>query len=288
MDFVSASNDADFEDGLVNWIDLPNLDPGQTEILSITLRMEDTSYDTYRNYAEISIDSAEDYGVSDEDSTPDADVNNDQVINHNDPFADVINGDEDDHDFEEVSANETITIVIDCPADLTVACDASFDPANLGEAVAFSSCSTGEVSVSYEDIMDGLVGCGNTGVFIRIWTVTDPCGGFTTCEQIITVSDDTAPALTCAPDITVSCGTSTEVSATGLATATDNCSPDNITITSEDVMSNSTVCGTITRVWTATDECGNSSTCQQTISIADDTAPVLSCPSDITVSCRTR
>ena len=46
--------------------------------------------------------------------------------------------------------------------------------------------------------------------------------------------------------------------------------------------------GTITRTWTASDACGNTSSAVQVITVVDNTAPVLSsCPVDITVECET-
>ncbi|MEY4202684.1 MAG: hypothetical protein RL013_386, partial [Bacteroidota bacterium] len=41
---------------------------------------------------------------------------------------------------------------------------------------------------------------------------------------------------------------------------------------------------TITRTWTAQDDCGNVNTHTQVISVVDDTAPVLSCPANVTVN----
>jgi len=71
MSFVSASDFGTNGGSTVTWANLPNLNPGEAQVLSITLRMDDVSLDSYRNYAEISEDSAEDYGITDEDSTPD-------------------------------------------------------------------------------------------------------------------------------------------------------------------------------------------------------------------------
>ncbi len=286
MSYVSATDGGVYSDGLVNWIDLPNIEPGQTEILNITLQMDDTSYDSYRNFAEISDDSSEDYGVTDEDSTPDGDVNSDPVINHNDPNADVINGDEDDHDYEDVSSNPEIVVLLECPSDLTITCDASIDPANTGQAIATSNCTSNDVTITYEDVSSVEGSCANSQIVTRLWKATDSCGGISTCEQIITIIDDSAPILACAPDATVSCDGSTEISATGIATATDNCGDNGITITHEDLPSPN-ACGVITRVWTAADACGNSTTCQQRISIVDEEAPVLNCPNDITIDCAT-
>ncbi|HHG84433.1 MAG TPA: HYR domain-containing protein [Bacteroidetes bacterium] len=59
----------------------------------------------------------------------------------------------------------------------------------------------------------------------------------------------------------------------------------NVTVSSSDSFAAS--CGTtgiITRTWTATDACGNTSSCDQVITIQDNVAPVITCPSNVTVS----
>ena len=72
----------------------------------------------------------------------------------------------------------------------------------------------------------------------------------------------------------------------GSATATDNCDPAPA-ITHSDT-STPGACPqepVITRTWTATDFCGNVSSCDQVITIVDTTAPVISCPAPVTVEC---
>jgi hypothetical protein len=90
--------------------------------------------------------------------------------------------------------------------------------------------------------------------------------------QIITVVDTTPPVITCPPDVTLQCPADTGVEANGSATAGDTCS--SVTIGHNDEWQPS--CGntgTLTRTWTATDECGNSSSCTQMITVVDTTPP---------------
>lgn len=98
------------------------------------------------------------------------------------------------------------------------------------------------------------------------------------------VIDDTPPVITCPADVTVGSGQLTDPPATGLATATDAYSP--IAITYTDDRSGLTGCnstGTIVRTWTATDPAGNVATCDQTITVIDNAAPVMTaCPVNIT------
>ena len=77
MSFVSASDGGSESGGVVTWSDLANLNAGATKVIALVLRVEDAAQGDYRNWAEISEDSADDYGVTDEDSTPDSNVGTD-------------------------------------------------------------------------------------------------------------------------------------------------------------------------------------------------------------------
>ncbi|MGD8453853.1 MAG: right-handed parallel beta-helix repeat-containing protein [Phycisphaerae bacterium] len=175
---------------------------------------------------------------------------------------------------------------ITCPTDITIECDASTDPANTGSATATDICDT-SVDVTYADV-DNLSGCGGyTGTITRTWTAEDDCGNTSSCDQIITVVDTTDPVITCPADVTMECSDSRDPyvnGALGVASATDNCD-STPTITYADV-DNLSGCGgytgTITRTWTAEDDCGNTSSCDQTITVVDTTPPDISCPGDIT------
>ncbi|MFH1220889.1 MAG: hypothetical protein V1694_10605, partial [Candidatus Eisenbacteria bacterium] len=105
-------------------------------------------------------------------------------------------------------------------------------------------------------------------------------------QKSVTVNDTGAPVITCPANITIQCTESIEPGRTGTATATDNCDATP-TITNSDV----TTAGScpqsyaIARTWRATDDCGNSATCVQTITVRDSQAPSIACPANITIQC---
>jgi hypothetical protein len=120
-------------------------------------------------------------------------------------------------------------------------------------------------------------------IITRTWTATDNCENSSTCDQIIEVQDTTAPELVNVPlDVTVECDAVPEPAN---VTATDNCDPlptitYSETRTDGDCPSNYT----LTRTWTATDACGNSTSETQVITVQDTTPPVISCNSPVTIT----
>jgi len=98
--------------------------------------------------------------------------------------------------------------------------------------------------------------CGGTG--FRVKLVLASSSGLTTinCSDSATVGVKSALAITCPRDTTLTCGASTAPASTGTATVPDNgCG---VKVSYSDV---------ITRTWTATDACGNTRTCTQTITV---------------------
>jgi hypothetical protein len=72
-----------------------------------------------------------------------------------------------------------------------------------------------------------------------------------------------------------------------LVNAFDNCNGIPTITHLGDVISNQTCANryTITRTYRATDECGNSSSCAQTITVNDVTPPTITCPPNVTTAC---
>ena len=101
--------------------------------------------------------------------------------------------------------------------------------------------------------------------------------------------DSTNPVITNVPaDITAECDNIPAAVTTNI-TVSDNCSlTGDINVTVNDVQTPGSCVNdySIIRTWTATDECGNTSSASQTITVQDSTNPVISgVPSDITAEC---
>ncbi len=189
--------------------------------------------------------------------------------------------------------------VITCPADTTVNCEDDSSSAATGSATATDNCDNGVSITEGDSVAAG--SCPQEEVITRTWTATDDCGNASSCDQVVTVVDDEAPAITCPANSTVECmpsaGTadclgglatiaaSTGLGVTGSATATDNCGTPAIDFSDSVAAGSCPQEKEITRTWTATDECGNSSACDQIINVVDVTAPAITCPADTTVNC---
>jgi hypothetical protein len=116
------------------------------------------------------------------------------------------------------------------------------------------------------------------GPTLVTWTATDEAGNSASCTQLVTIVDDDAPSISCPSDSAVGTNVGcTYVGAIGLASATDNCSSvGNVTVTND--APESFPLGETMVTWTATDEAGNSASCVQVVTVADDDAPVIVCP----------
>lgn len=158
---------------------------------------------------------------------------------------------------------QTITIVdtipptIVCPPDLELSCEEmiSEDPANTSD-----DCST--VSLAFTDEYGG----DECAQFIsRTWISTDICENSAQCIQTITLLDTIPPSIVCPPDLELFCGDTIPVD---IPEGEDNCGAVSFVYT--DLVVGDECDQEITRVWTATDDCGNSSECTQLISITPD------------------
>ena len=177
---------------------------------------------------------------------------------------------------QNISVVDTVGPVITCPDDSTIEWVQPFqppDPSVTGLATAEDACGGSTV-----DFTDGpLQGPGPDPCapffFIRTWTATDECGNASSCDQIITIVDTTPPVLTCGDDVSVNAdaGGCDALVALTPPTATDNCDPDvEFTAVRDDGLTLADpYTGTVIVTWTGTDDCGNSSTCDQLVTVSE-------------------
>ncbi|HRW76438.1 MAG TPA: HYR domain-containing protein, partial [Saprospiraceae bacterium] len=169
-----------------------------------------------------------------------------------------------------------IPTLIGVPANATVECDAVPAPANVS---ATDNCdpvvpvTLTETSTKSADVN----GCAYMNYTItRTWKASDNCGNMSAGTQVITVQDTKPPVLAGVPaNTTVQCH---QVPPAAVVTATDNCDPDVPVTFSEQVTPGPCVDSyTLTRTWTASDNCGNATTSTQVINVIDTVNPTALC-----------
>ena len=168
----------------------------------------------------------------------------------------------------------TPPVFTNIPQDLILECDGNYNVAELNVWLASASAvdMCGSVTIT-NDFVGILNKCGSTGSATVTWTAEDESGNTaTTPAATLTIVDTAPPVIICPSDVTLECPADTSVEANGSATADDTCS--SVTITHGDVWQpDCGNTGTLARTWTATDECGNGSSCVQTITVVDTTQP---------------
>ncbi|RLG29660.1 hypothetical protein DRO03_06690, partial [Methanosarcinales archaeon] len=147
------------------------------------------------------------------------------------------------------------------------------DQVNNGSTDA---CGIADISISPETFT-----CSNVGVNTVTLTITDVNGNMSTCESTVTVEDNVAPIALC-QDLTVQLDEFGNASIT--ADQIDNGSNDACGIADLSVTPNTFDCtniGANTVILTVTDNNGNMSTCESTVTVEDNVAPIALCQ-DIT------
>ena len=200
---------------------------------------------------------------------------------------------------QNITVTDNETPLITCPANVTVNCQDDNSSVATGTATATDNCTpAANIVITQSQTSTYSTDPSNVlhynYVITRTWRATDVAGNFSECNQTIAVHDVTAPVITCPVNVTVNCLDDNSSTATGTATATDNCAPAaNIMITQSQTSTYSTDPSNvlhynyvITRTWRATDVAGNYSECVQTITVHDVTAPVITCPANVTVNCQ--
>ena len=195
------------------------------------------------------------------------------------------------------------------PDDKTIECLGESDNENAAEdwnddnIQKLEDCSSdvcGDITVTSDfDYTNLNPDCGETGTLLVIYTITDDCGNSVTKDAVFTIEDTTDPE-TCEPDDkTIEClGESDNENAAedwndDNIQKLEDCSSDicgDIEVTSnydfDNLDPDCGETGTLTVVYTITDECDNEVTKTAVFTIVDETNPEVTCdPDDKEIEC---
>lgn len=169
-----------------------------------------------------------------------------------------------------VAACQSVTVSADANCTATAAINnGSADPD--GDAITITQSPAGPYPL------------GNTLVTL---TVTDSKGAASSCTATVTVTDTTTPQITAPAAASYQCLSEVPPGSPSQATATDHCSTPTITVADAFNGGAGSIASplVITRVFTATDAAGNSNSATQTITVLDNTPPVLACLANLSVA----
>jgi cysteine-rich repeat protein len=158
------------------------------------------------------------------------------------------------------------------------------------------NCDPNSLTLTMTQQLTSGAGCpADPKLIVRFYNICDACNNCDLFKHVIVVIDNTPPTINCPASSNFQCAADVPPAATNLAQFTaqggsvsDNCGGA-VNVVLQSQMSNGGAgCPAspliITRVYRATDSCGNSSTCTQTLTVVDSTAPVVTPPPNITTN----
>ncbi|MDB6034774.1 MAG: hypothetical protein JWM16_5112, partial [Verrucomicrobiales bacterium] len=182
-----------------------------------------------------------------------------------------------------ITVRDTIPPLLTCDLSLVLECGTAW---TFVPPTGLDNCDGTNVVIQIASTVTNPV-CGRTFTALRVWRGLDRCGNASTITQTVSVVDTIAPQLTCGSNQVVECGSAWNFAA---PSAFDICDGTNIVLTIQGTVTNTATVGcptnlVATRTWRATDQCGNFSTCSQTITVVDTTPPALTCSANVTIEC---
>ncbi len=199
------------------------------------------------------------------------------------------------------SATCTTPPTVSCPPNYTT-CPSATTPTPSVSGTANGYAAGGVCSdpvVSYNDIVLSNGPCADARVIERTWTATDPNNTalYATCVQTISLEDTQAPVFSSCPNDIFLNGTPQTGSGSGcyavanwaVPIVNDNCSVTSVVATDQTgtvvTSGMSFPQGTSVITYTATDGCGNTSTCTFDVNVDCNPVNTIVCPNDIVVQC---
>ncbi len=182
-------------------------------------------------------------------------------------------------------ANQTLSCLGDLPAPFT-----TYAAFQTGGGSAMDNCGIDESTFTVDP--DIIIGSCPT-IISRTYRLQDSCQNEGSCTQVFTIDDQTMPTLTCPALGPFECLAEVPApypdygafSAAG-GSNMDNCGVVEGTFTLLSETGPSGLCPmVIVRTYAISDSCDNQGTCTQTITIDDDTYPIILCPPNASVAC---
>jgi len=146
---------------------------------------------------------------------------------------------------------------IECPDTISLYCD-DYGQVQINSVPRAVDDNDPHPLITYEDDTSGT--CHRE--LNRLWIASDSSGQKDSCHQIITIDDGGRPVINCPTDLEVNPDENIDPAFTGYPEAWD-CDPDLVI----DYIDFEFTPGIISRLWRATDWCGGTSVCLQTITI---------------------
>ncbi len=193
-----------------------------------------------------------------------------------------------------VTVEDNIDPVITCVANTTRNTDSGLCQYTVVgtelDATFTDNCTSGTISNDFNGLASLNGAVLPKGATTITWTVDDGNGQTANCTTVVTVEDNEAPVITCVADTTKDTDPGvcqyTVVGTEFDATFTDNCPDGTIT---NDFNGTATLAGEVlstgvtTVIWTVNDGNGQTATCTTVITVEDNEAPIIACPSDLFV-----
>ncbi|MBK6933340.1 MAG: hypothetical protein IPH12_21715 [Saprospirales bacterium] len=185
---------------------------------------------------------------------------------------------------------DTTPPTVTCPPNLNLGCNAAIPAADIASVVVSDNCPGAITAVHLGDTPPAIDPATCMETRTRTYQATDACGNTASCQQTITRTvDTTPPTIACPPNLTLACNAAIPAPDIATVVVSDNC-PGAITVVhlgdSPPVIDPATCMETRTRTYRATDTCGNTALCAQTITRkVDTTPPATTCPPDVILGC---
>ena len=182
-----------------------------------------------------------------------------------------------------VEINPNPGIVVTCPPNKTVQCSDTNWTFDLPSA---TTCCTNNIPGAVTNVSITPIGTVTNGTCPQVtitqsWLIEDGCGDTNICSQTVTVLGCCTNCLQvqCPTNKTVQCGSGWTFN----PPSASSCCSGKVFITSTSIVTNGTCPKYITNNWIIHDNCGNTDTCSQVVTVVDTTPPVISCPTNVII-----